>query len=104
MKAEEVPEGWRWKTIESNYTLDGRENINTEPNAAGPVTIRSTSKWIHGVLVLEGTRTFEGQDKNTTTKWKTEYLLSSGGTLLTVSETHQTPFGEVVISSTFSRK
>jgi hypothetical protein len=92
------------KTVESHYTHDGAENINTVPNAAGPVTIRSTSKWNNSTLVLEGVSIFEGPDKTVTTKWKTEYLLSENGALLTVSETHQTPFGEAVISEAFKRK
>ena len=92
------------KTIESHCTLDGAENTNTVANAAGPVTSRSTSKWNNTILVLEGSSTFEGPDKNVTTKWKTEYLLSDNGAELTVSETHQTPFGEAVISEVFSRK
>jgi hypothetical protein len=92
------------KIIESHYTLDGAANVNTEPNAAGPMTIRSTSKWNNGTLVLEGLSTFEGPKKNATTKWKTEYQLSDNGTLLTVSKTIQTPFGEAVVSEAFSRK
>jgi hypothetical protein len=92
------------KTIELRYTLDGAENINIESNAAGPVTIRSTSTWNNSTLVLEGSSTFEGPDKNDTTKWKTEYLLSDNGAVLTVSRTIPTPFGEVVRSEVFSRK
>jgi hypothetical protein len=92
------------KTIEAHYTLDGAENINTESNAAGPVTIRSTSKWNNSTLVLEGSSTFAGPDKDVTSKWKTEYLLSEDGAFLTVTETHPTPFGEAVISQVFSRK
>ena len=92
------------KIIESHYTLDGTENINTDLNEAGLVTIRSTSKWDNGVLVLEGSIIFENQDKDVTNKWKTEYLLSENGTALAVTETHQTPFGETVISQIFSRK
>ncbi len=90
--------------VESHYTLDGEENINTEPNAAGPVTIRSTSKWNNSTLLVEGSRTFEGPNKTDTTTWKTEYLLSDNGTVLTVSKTIKTPFGEVVVSEVFSRK
>ena len=92
------------KTIESHYTLDGAENINTEPNAAGPVTIRTTSKWNNNTLVLQGSSTFEGPDKTDTKPWKTEYLLSDDGTALTVSKTIKTPFGEIVVSEVFSRK
>jgi hypothetical protein len=92
------------KIIESHYTLDGTVNVNTDLNEAGLVTIRSTSKWDNGALVLEGSITFENQDKDVTNKWKTEYLLSENGTALAVTETHQTPFGETVISQIFSRK
>jgi len=92
------------KIVESHYTLDGTENINTDLNEAGLVTIRSTSKWDNGVLVLEGSIIFENQDKDVTNKWKTEYLLSENGTALAVTETHQTPFGESVVSQIFSRK
>ena len=90
--------------IESHYTLDGMENVNTEPDEAGPVTIRSTSKWSSGVLVLEGLSIFASSDKDVTTKWKTEYLLSDDGEVLTVIETHPTPFGETAISQIFKRK
>ncbi len=92
------------KIIESHYTLDGTENINTKPNEAGLETIRSCSKWNNGTLVLEGTSTFTGPDKDVTTKWKTEYLLSEDGAVLTVIETHPTPFGEAVISQIFNRQ
>ena len=92
------------KIIESHYTLDGAENTNTESNAAGPVTIRSTSKWNSNTLVIEGSSTFEGPEKTVTNKWKTEYLLSDNGAVLTVSKTIQTPFGEVVASEVYSRK
>jgi hypothetical protein len=92
------------KIIESHYTLDGTENINTDQNEAGLVTIRSTSKWDNGALVLEGSITVENPDNNVTNKWKTEYLLSENGSALAVTETHQTPFGETVISQIFSRK
>jgi hypothetical protein len=92
------------KSIKSHYTLDEAENINTEPNAAGTVTIRSTSKWNNGTLVIEGSSTFEGPAKNVTGKWKTEYLLSDNGAVLTVSKTIQTPFGEIVTSEVFNRK
>jgi hypothetical protein len=92
------------KIIESSYTLDGAENINTEPNAAGLVTIRSTSKWNNGALVLEGSSTFSGPNGDITSKWEKEYLLSDDGADLTVTETHPTPFGEAVISQIFSRK
>ncbi len=89
---------------ESRYTLDGTENINTEPNEASPVTIRSTSKWSNDALVLEGTSSFAGTDTEVITKWKTEYLLSDDGEILTVIETHQIPFGEAVISQIFHRQ
>jgi hypothetical protein len=92
------------KIIQSHYTLDGAENINTEPNAAGTVTIRSTSRWNNNTLVFEGSSTFEGAAQKTSTKWKKEYLLSDNGMVLTVSKTIQTPFGEIVISEVFSRK
>ena len=92
------------KTVESQYTLDGAENINTEPNVAGQATIRSTSTWNNSVLVLEGSSTFTGPDKDVTTTWKTEYLLSEIGEVLTVAKTRQTPFGEVVITEVFTRK
>ena len=92
------------RTVESHYTLDGMENINTEPNAAGLVTIRSTSKWNNNTLVLEGSKTFAGPDGDVTTKWKTEYLISDDGSVLTVIETHPSPFGEAVISQIFNRQ
>jgi len=92
------------KTVELHYTLDGAENINTEPNEAGSVIIRSTSKWNNNTLVIEGSNTFDGGDRSRTTKWKTEYLLSDDGAALTVSKTIRTPFGEVVVSEVFSRK
>ena len=92
------------RTIESHYTLDGTENINIEANAAGPVTIRSISKWNNGALVLEGSSTFAGPNEDVTTKWKREYLLDDGGAVLTVTETLPTPFGEAVISRIFSRR
>jgi hypothetical protein len=92
------------RIIESHYTLDGTENINTEPNEAGLVTIRSTSKWNNGALVLEGLSIFAGPDKDVTTKWKTEYVLSDDGAVLTVIETHPTPFGEAVTSQIFIRR
>jgi hypothetical protein len=94
----------REKTVESHYTLDGAENINTESNAAGPVAVRSKSRWNSSTLVLEGSRTFEGPKKTETTQWKTEYLLSDAGAVLTLSTTIKTPFGEVVVSEVFSRK
>jgi hypothetical protein len=94
----------RQKSIEYHYTLDGAESINTEPNAAGPVIIRSTSRWNNNTLVLEGTSTFEGSDKSLTTKWKREYLLSDNGAALAVSKTVKTPFGEVAISEIYLRK
>ena len=92
------------KIIESHYTPDGTENINTEPNEAGLITIRSTSKWNNGTLVLEGSSIFAGPDSDVTAKWKTEYLLSEDGAILTMIETHPTPFGEAVISQIFSRR
>lgn len=92
------------KTIESHYTLDGAENVNSESNAAGPVTIRSTSKWSNSTLVIEGSNTFVGTDNTVTSKWMREYSLSENGAVLTVSEMHQTPFGPAVISLVFSRK
>jgi hypothetical protein len=92
------------KTIESHYTLDGSENVNIEPNTAGPITIRSTSKWNNNTLIIEGSSAFEGPDKTDTTPWKMEYMLSSNGAVLTVSRTVKTPFGEVVVSEVFSRK
>ena len=92
------------KTVESQYTLDGAENINTETNAAGETIIQSISTWNNSVLVLEGTSTFAGTDEDVTTKWKTEYRLSENGAVLTATRTHQTPFGEAVITEVFTRK
>jgi hypothetical protein len=92
------------KTIESYYTLDGSENLNTEPNAAGPVTIRSTSKWENGVLVLEGSSIFADPDEVVTTKWKIEYQLTENGETLAATKTIPTPFGDAVVSEIFIRK
>lgn len=92
------------KTVESLYTLDGEENINIEPIADGLATIRSTSTWKNDVLILEGSSSAAGPDNNVTTKWKAEYLLSENAGFLTVTRTHQTPFGEAVITEVFTRK
>jgi hypothetical protein len=92
------------KIVESHYTLDGTENVNTEFPLTGPMTIRSTSSWNNSTLVLKGSSTFEGPDKKVTNKWETEYQLSENGAVLTVSRMIKTPFGEVVVSEVFSRK
>ena len=92
------------QTIESHYTLDGNENINIVPNAAGRLAVHSTSTWKDGVLVLEGWSTFAGPEKDVITKWKMEYALSDNGDILTTTETHPTPFSEAVISQVFNRK
>ena len=91
-------------TEESKYTLDGAENVNTKSNAPGPpTTIRSTSSWNNGILILQGTSTSVGPEGDVVRRWEREYFLSADHTALTVRETHPTPFGDAVVSRVYGK-
>ncbi len=90
-------------TLEARYTLDGAENTNIEPNAAGDITIKTKSRWDKGTLVLEGSSLFTGPNGDIVRKWKQEYSLSADGSTLTLGETHPTPFGDAVTTQLFSK-
>ena len=93
------------KTVdESKYTLDGTENLNVKSNEPGPPTkIWTTSTWNNGILILQGSSTSVGPEGDIVKPWKREYSLSADHTVLTVSETIETPFGNVIRLQIYSR-
>ena len=91
-------------TVESRYTLDGVENVNTRSNTVGPpTTVRSTSSWNNGILTLQGTSTSVGKEGEVVRPWEREYFLSADRAALTVRVTESTPFGEAVVSQVYGR-
>ncbi len=90
-------------TVESKYTLDGTENVNTKSDARGRATIRSNSSWNNEILTLQGSITRNSPGGDVVNPWKTEYFLSADHAALTVRETHSTPFGDAVISQVYGK-
>ena len=75
------------RKTESNYTTDGKENTNP----AGPMEVKSTTKWDGKKLVTQSKREFQGQEIEIKDTWE----LSGDGKVLTNTRDIKGGFGEI---------
>ena len=82
------------RTSESNYTTDGKENTNT----AGPMEVKSTTKWDGKKLVTQSKREFQGQEIEIKDTWELD------GKVLTNTRDIKGGFGEISQKLTFNKE
>ncbi len=88
------------RTMDSKYTLDGKETTNT----TGRGSTVSKANWDGDNLVIDGTRKFSGPNGEMEMKFKEVYSLSADGKTLTVTSTNSTPNGERTSKQVYNKK
>jgi hypothetical protein len=87
-------------TTDSNYTTDGKDNVNKMRGPAGEQDIKSTTKWNGKSLTTARTIEAQGMSIGIDEAWD----LSTDGKIMTVSREIKTPQGNFATKMVFNKK